>query len=502
MPSGQDHISRLREETRRKLAPIVRGFEQELRNLETNLAASIASLGRNLESVADVEVPGMETILTDALAEESHRGTTRRAEEMLSLTRFTHEMRRKETQDEILGSLLDAAHRYAPRLVLFVARAQHFNAWSSRGFSSGLTAELAHGCLGFAETPLLQRALEADGLTTASDFAQEPAISGLLGKEGEGPLHAFPLRALGRPVAVLLAASAEGQACDLESICFLMDVTGLGIENVALKVLHEMKVSAAASVPPMSPRVPPVPETVEVPPAAPMMPEVASEGTCSAPIPEEACPVTDQPAALQSGQPEAALSEAASAEPSLPAAAEPRQEDSQPSEAAAVCCQPPVEPVFVESPIVPEPAVISAEMEPARQENPDGPPLSVLETVAQVAEEPPQDASEHARSALLREVQPLTEEEKLHADAKRFARLLATEIKLYNEQRVQEGRTNRDVYVRLKRDIDRSRDMYEKRVSPVVSRKVDYFHDEIIRVLGDNDPSTLGSDYPGPRVES
>jgi len=77
-----------------------------------------------------------------------------------------------------------------------------------------------------------------------------------------------------------------------------------------------------------------------------------------------------------------------------------------------------------------------------------------------------------------------------------------SEIKLYNEKHVIEGRSNRDLYLRLKRDIDRSREMYEKRVSPIVSRKIDYFHDEIIRILGENDPSTLGSDYPGPRVES
>lgn len=106
------------------------------------------------------------------------------------------------------------------------------------------------------------------------------------------------------------------------------------------------------------------------------------------------------------------------------------------------------------------------------------------------------------KPAAPREVQKPSEEEKLHSDAKRFARLLVSEIKLYNEQRVVEGRANRDVYVRLKRDIDRSRDMYEKRVSPAVSRRVDYFHDEIVRILGENDASALGSDYPGPRVES
>lgn len=111
-------------------------------------------------------------------------------------------------------------------------------------------------------------------------------------------------------------------------------------------------------------------------------------------------------------------------------------------------------------------------------------------------------AAEPEAAETQEEAKPVPEEEKLHSDAKRFARLLVSEIKLYNEHHVIEGRENRDLYIRLKRDIDRSREMYEMRVSPNVSRKVDYFHDEIIRILGDNDPSTLGSDYPGPRVES
>jgi hypothetical protein len=94
----------------------------------------------------------------------------------------------------------------------------------------------------------------------------------------------------------------------------------------------------------------------------------------------------------------------------------------------------------------------------------------------------------------------IQEEEKLHSAAKRFARLLVSEIKLYNENAVVEGRKNRDLYSRLKKDIDRSREMYEKRVAPIVACKIDYFHDEIVRILGDNDVSTLGSDYP--RIES
>jgi len=92
------------------------------------------------------------------------------------------------------------------------------------------------------------------------------------------------------------------------------------------------------------------------------------------------------------------------------------------------------------------------------------------------------------------------EEEKAHNDARRFARLLVSEIKLYNEQKVAEGRRGGDLYDRLKEDIDRSRQMYEKRVTPNVAAKFDYFYDELVSTLAEGDPSKLGSDCPGPSV--
>jgi hypothetical protein len=90
------------------------------------------------------------------------------------------------------------------------------------------------------------------------------------------------------------------------------------------------------------------------------------------------------------------------------------------------------------------------------------------------------------------------EEEKQHNDARRFARLLVSEIKLYNEQKVTEGRRNRDLYDRLKEDIDRSRQMYDKRVMPGVAARFDYFYDEMVQTLAEGDPNKLGSDCPGP----
>lgn len=92
------------------------------------------------------------------------------------------------------------------------------------------------------------------------------------------------------------------------------------------------------------------------------------------------------------------------------------------------------------------------------------------------------------------------EEEKLHNDARRFARLLVSEIKLYNEDAVTEGRIEKDLYRRLRKDIERSREMYDKRVAPAVARKIDYFHEELIRILGESDVAKLGPDNPGPML--
>jgi len=92
------------------------------------------------------------------------------------------------------------------------------------------------------------------------------------------------------------------------------------------------------------------------------------------------------------------------------------------------------------------------------------------------------------------------DERRLHNDARRFARLLVSEIKLYNEQKVKEGRESSDLYERLREAIDRSREMYEKRVQPPVAAKFDYFHYEIISSLADGDEGKLGSSYPGTNV--
>ncbi len=77
-------------------------------------------------------------------------------------------------------------------------------------------------------------------------------------------------------------------------------------------------------------------------------------------------------------------------------------------------------------------------------------------------------------------------------EARRFARLLVSEIKLYNERAVLEGREHGNLYERLRDDIDRSRQMYEERIPQDVRSGTNFFYEELVQVLADGRPEALG----------
>lgn len=78
-----------------------------------------------------------------------------------------------------------------------------------------------------------------------------------------------------------------------------------------------------------------------------------------------------------------------------------------------------------------------------------------------------------------------------HSAARRYARLLVSEIKLYYEPQVAEGRRERDLATRLGGEIARVRTLYEQRVPAEVRQNTDYVHEELIRMLADGDASLL-----------
>lgn len=119
--------------------------------------------------------------------------------------------------------------------------------------------------------------------------------------------------------------------------------------------------------------------------------------------------------------------------------------------------------------------------------------------VAEAPPPPPKVEKPAAAPAAGFDISQLSEaDQKVHKDAKRFAKLLISEIELYNKAKVADGRKNKDLYTRMKSDIDRSRQTYEKRFGKTVGKQYDYFHEELVRTLASNDASSLGADYPGP----
>ena len=77
--------------------------------------------------------------------------------------------------------------------------------------------------------------------------------------------------------------------------------------------------------------------------------------------------------------------------------------------------------------------------------------------------------------------------------ARRFARLLVSEIKLYNEGAVRVGRQQRDLSRRLRGEIERARRLYEERVPPAVVARDAYFQQELVQTLAGGDASLLGN---------
>jgi hypothetical protein len=130
----------------------------------------------------------------------------------------------------------------------------------------------------------------------------------------------------------------------------------------------------------------------------------------------------------------------------------------------------------------------AAAAEPEREAAPEPPPKAVERAPEPPAPPPPPVQEEPAIPA---------EDAEVHKKAKRFAKLLVDEIKLYNQAKVAEGRQNRDLYDRLREDIEKSRATYEKRYGQTPAASGNYFNQEVVRILAENDASLLGGNFPG-----
>lgn len=92
------------------------------------------------------------------------------------------------------------------------------------------------------------------------------------------------------------------------------------------------------------------------------------------------------------------------------------------------------------------------------------------------------------------------EEQDFHIKAQRFARVRVAELRLYKSEAVKEGRAARNLYARLREEIDAGREAFRTEFMNRCPSMVDYFHLELVRTLANEDETLLGPDYPGPLV--
>jgi hypothetical protein len=417
--------------------------------------------------------------------------------EVGAIKRAVEEIERQQSHANILGSLLTAAAQFAERAALFVIRNEQAIGWRECEASDPSNLEL----IGGVSLPLRADTLLGRAANSHSAWSGQPGSNAddslLIDQLGGDPqtAAAVPLVVRERVVAVLYADSVSS------------DANAVNVD--ALEVLARVAAMAVnlASAPRAVPGKPAEPAAVA--PAA----EAESE---TSPTPVAAQPAAAEPA----HEPEPAYTpeiEPRAAEVvAEPVADEPSAEVGNEFTVTEVLATTGAEIVHeaIAEPVV-EAAPVTAEVESAPETQAEAPvpePVAAQPTIEPNTEMAPAPAaagfaSQYAaplggsrRFGVSEPDLPIEvgeEERRLHNDARRFARLLVSEIKLYNEPKVKEGRSRNDIYDRLREDIDRSRQMYDKRVAPPVAARHDYFHQELVNTLAEGDPAKLGEGYPG-----
>jgi hypothetical protein len=92
------------------------------------------------------------------------------------------------------------------------------------------------------------------------------------------------------------------------------------------------------------------------------------------------------------------------------------------------------------------------------------------------------------------------EDQKLHLQAQRMARVRVAEMRLFNQNEIHTGTANSDIYRSLQGPIDKARDQFLQMFLSKSPTMVDYLHLEILRSLAHDDDRLLGNTYPGPMV--
>ena len=365
------------------------------------------------------------------------------------------------TQVDVLHRFLDECRRYASRAALLVARGGAIGAWKAVGFSShgGDDDAVRQIAMPLTDGGLLSRVMS--GTPIRMPGANE--ITTLLRASKTSEAVVIPMTVREKISGALYAdvVLGEEEIFDPDALGVLTFIAGLVVDRLASR---KLKPSPSLRLQ----------ETAKKPEPAGMW------------LGEEHAPEVEE-----AGEPEAATGDEPETAPPSGASSASEMMLSSPGEARASEAYRPA-PHFQESAAeAPEPSLSYEEAEPepappARAPEPAPPPPPPAPPAAAPAVAAPQPPRRLAG--------PLADAmgDERHEEARRFARLLVSEIKLYNERAVLEGREGGNLYQRLREDIDRSRQMYDERIPPDVRSQTNFFYEELVRILADGRQDALG----------
>lgn len=365
-----------------------------------------------------------------------------------------------KSQVEVLNALLEQCASFGSRAALLILKGDSFSGWKGSGFTrTGGNDEAVKRFTAPAGTVQELDVVLREERVVAWDGA---SVASKLGASAPQRAVVVPMVIKDKISAAMYVDAVEGEdSFDQAAVEMLVFTTGLLIDTLAVRKKVPSPslggagaVAAAPAAPAAAPaRVAPAPAPVPAP--APAVPVAAPPPAAPAPAPAPVAP------------PKPASSFALNQVPIVPPS--PRPAPPPPANLQTTAIPAMREPLAPAPPPRPAPGG-EEESKPSTQFVP--PPGLRGGAAALVGQQ-----NEAARK---------------HDEARRFARLLVSEIKLYNEAKVEQGRKNKDLYERLKEDIDRSRQMYDERIPDEVRKASNYFYEELVRILADGDSGALG----------
>ncbi|MCH7665836.1 MAG: hypothetical protein IH936_07905 [Acidobacteria bacterium] len=380
------------------------------------------------------------------------------------------------SQSEILEALSRGVLRFASRVAIFVNRGKELHGWSATGFGDA-DRKIKEVSLGGGEPfPILDHLQE--GSVALSSVACA-SICDPLGAEHPSMGLILPFVLGNQTVGMVYCDRLAEETFSVSALQLLTYVAGQTLETLPIRKREStatLSLTGAGTA-----------DSAVAVPAAPEAPiPIAEEAAAASAAADLRTPAVDA-----ATEPATAISEPGPADQgALPAIDE---ETTRPGSPIPEAPPPADTAEAVDAAGAPPSPRIEPPAEPTGKSAPSPPPSTgptVGLSSTQVA--PPTDLQGPGWAFTSGAEPSEASSESEHDEAQRLARLLVTEIKLYNEEAVEEGRRDADVYSRLREDIDRSRRIFEDRIDPEVRSENDYFKQALVRILAGGDPALLG----------